>query len=174
MRFSKRIIPWLLIAIALTAPAALASGKFLSAEATVTDGNVRTGALAVAPIHGGLLVTFREVGVGANVAATYNVSADCTALYACINGGGNHPSASNKETVSGPVSTTATVTADASGQVFGSIPVPPIGPGDFACPPGQDLQLAAVSYTNVWIREPAHGAAVQIPGTFSLTIIDLK
>jgi len=34
----------------------------------------------------------KEVGLGNNALISYTASADATATYACINGGGNHPS----------------------------------------------------------------------------------
>ena len=92
----KRIIPFLLLAITVTASVAHAAGRFTSATATVTDGNVRQMSVDVLTFHGGLLVSFHEVGVSANEAATYNVTADCIATYACINRGGNNPKAANK------------------------------------------------------------------------------
>src|SRR5215469_4600106 len=50
---------------------------------------------------------FKEAGLGSTVSTeAITLSATATATYACINGGGNHPSASNKETVTSPVSNT--------------------------------------------------------------------
>jgi hypothetical protein len=53
---------------------------------------------------GDLSCTFRIAGLGDNESITVTCSADATAAYACFNKGGNHPQASNKESVSGPVS----------------------------------------------------------------------
>ena len=50
----------------------------------------------------------KEAGLGNNALISYTASADATATYACINGGGNHPKATNKETVSGLVSASGT------------------------------------------------------------------
>jgi hypothetical protein len=36
----------------------------------------------------------KEAGLGNNALIAYTVSADATATYACINGGGNHPTPS--------------------------------------------------------------------------------
>ena len=177
MRSQKKIIPLLLLAMVLSASAAYAAGRFTSATATVTDGNVRQSSAAIEPpphIHGGLLVEFSEVGVGGYALATYNVSADCTATYGCLNKSGKLPAAPSKRTVVGPVTTTISITADETGRVVGAVAMAPAGPGDFTCKSGDAPELLEVSYTNVWIREPAHGAEVNIPGTFSLTIIPTK
>src|SRR5215472_7961552 len=51
---------------------------------------------------GSLVASFKEAGLGTTVSTeTIKLTADGTATYACINGGGNHPKATNKETVSG-------------------------------------------------------------------------
>jgi hypothetical protein len=51
---------------------------------------------------GALVVNFDERGLG-NGNIDYTLDADATATYACINGGGKHPQAANKETVNGEV-----------------------------------------------------------------------
>jgi hypothetical protein len=43
----------------------------------------------------------KEAGLGDNQLVDYVASADASATYACINGGGKHPQAQNKETVNG-------------------------------------------------------------------------
>jgi hypothetical protein len=50
----------------------------------------------------------KEAGLGNNALISYTASADATATYVCINGGGNHPKATNKGTVSGLVSASGT------------------------------------------------------------------
>jgi len=99
-----------------------------------------------------LVCTFKEAGLGnlgfASIKET--CSATATALYECVNNGGNHPQAANKETVTAPVSG-AGFFPIRNGQTTGSIPVAPPGPGSFSCPGGQTLVLASVAYTNVLI-----------------------
>lgn len=99
-----------------------------------------------------LTCTFKEAGLGnlgfSNIKET--CSAQATAVYECVNGGGNHPSAANKETVSGPVSGGGLFPIR-NGQTTGTITVAPPGPGSFSCPNGQTLVLASVTYTNVMI-----------------------
>lgn len=48
----------------------------------------------------------QEAGLGNTVSTeAITLSGTATATYACINGGGKHPSAANKETVTAPIST---------------------------------------------------------------------
>ena len=143
-----------LLLVVLTTTAALAdSPHFISASASVDK-------------SGNLVATFKEAGLGTTVTTEQiTLSANSTATYACINGGGNHPKASNKETVSGPVSATGGFPVR-NGQTTGSISVAPTGPGSFSCPSGQKLVLAFVSYTNVLLTGLA-GDTANIPGTFS-------
>ncbi len=142
------------VAVLASATAAAASSPhFISASASVSS-------------SGDLVATFKEAGLGTTVSTeTINLSANGTATYACINGGGKHPSASNKETVSGPVSGTGTFPVR-NGQTTGSISAGPPGPGSFSCPSGQKLVIAFVSYTNVMLTGLA-GDTANIPGTFS-------
>ena len=160
----------LLLALAVV-PAVAHAAKITKASATVTDGNIRAADVQTTTFHGGLLVTFLEVGVPANTPTTYLVTADCTATYGCINGGTNHPSAANKEGVGGPVSATAVISSDGNGKVSGAVGVPPIGPGAFGCPPGQFVGLIQVSYTNVVITDQTNGVSFSLPGTFSLVLV---
>jgi hypothetical protein len=142
---------------ALAAPAAFAdSPHFISASATV-DGS------------GNLVAKFKESGLGNNATtAGITLSADATADYQCFNGGGNHPKAGNKETVSGPVSNSDAFDVR-HGSTSGSISVGPPGPGDFSCPNGQTLHLISVEYTNVTLTNTSvtPNDVAAIPGTFS-------
>ena len=119
---------------------------------------------------GNLVATFKEAGLGTTVSTeTISLTANGTATYACINGGNNHPKASNKETVNGPVSASGAFPVR-NGQTTGSLTVGPPGPGSFSCPSGQRLVLAFVSYTNVVLTGLA-GDMASIPGTFSACLL---
>ena len=155
-------LPVMFLALLLSAPAALAtSPHFITASASGPDNN------------GNLTVNFKESGLGDNVSITYTATADGTAVYACINGGGNHPKAANKETVSGPVSATGTFSSGKNGTISQSLALPPPGPGNFACPPGQRLVLASDSFTNVAITDTTNSVTQSIPGTFSRVFVQL-
>jgi hypothetical protein len=120
---------------------------------------------------GSLNVSFKEAGLGDNLLISYEATADATATYGCINGGGNHPKATNKETVSGPVSASGTFSSGKNGTISQSLTLSPPGPGDFTCPGGQTLELGSVSYTNVSITDTTNGVSEVVgTGTFSVTV----
>jgi hypothetical protein len=120
---------------------------------------------------GNLLVSFKESGLGSNVLITYEATADGTAVYACINRGGQHPQATNKETVSGPVSATGTFSSGKNGTISQTLTLNPPSAGAFSCPSGQDLVLAFVSYSNVAITDVTNNITEPIPGTFSRCLV---
>jgi hypothetical protein len=99
-----------------------------------------------------LSVSFKETGLG-NSGATFvtiDVNADATATYQCFNGGGNHPKAGNKTTVSGPVSGGGNFPVS-NGQTTGTITVSLPGPGGFSCPSGQNLVLESGTFSAITI-----------------------
>jgi hypothetical protein len=138
---------------AIGVPVALAvSPHFVSASATLNS-------------NGTLTVSFKEAGLGTNQQITYTASADATAVYVCVNRGGANPSASNKTTVSGPVSATGTFSSGKNGNVSATLTLSPPA-SDISCPKGQSLQLASVSYTNVAITDTTNNIKEPIPGSF--------
>jgi hypothetical protein len=72
--------------LGLTMQSALATSgaHFFFANSSVND-------------DGTLVVNWDEAGLGQQQ-VNYTLSADATAINACINGGGNHPKATNKRT----------------------------------------------------------------------------
>jgi hypothetical protein len=144
------------------AQAALADNPhFISASATGPDSS------------GSLSVSFKEAGLGTAVTVNYEATANATAVYACINGGGNHPKATNKETVGGPVATPGTFTTTKAGTISQSLALSPPSAGSFTCPGGQTLVLAKVSYTNVAITDTTNNISQPISGTFSKTFFNV-
>jgi hypothetical protein len=142
------------------ASAATSGAHFFNVSSSVNDA-------------GALLVSYDEAGVGnATVNYTINVT-DATAVYACINGGGNHPKAANKETVSS--SLTVSFSRDpVNGRVTGTTS-PPIGPtdkGTFACPSGQTLVLASVSYSGITLTDTTNNVSTSVPNV-SRTFVNL-
>jgi hypothetical protein len=101
-----------------------------------------------------LVVTFKETGLGNTgfQSVTIDVTADATATYQCFNGGGNHPKAGNKTTVSGPVSGGGNFPVS-NGQTTGAITVSLPGPGSFSCPSGQNLVLESGTFANIIITD---------------------
>jgi hypothetical protein len=165
MRKSLRLTVAILVAalgvLAFGATAALAdSPHFLKASASVDS-------------TGNLICTFKEAGLGTTVSTTnITCSAAATAVYACINGGGNHPKATNKETVSGPVSGGGSFPVR-NGQTTGSITVGPPGAGDFSCPNGQDLVLASVCYADVTLTGEGGDTITATPNTACRTFFNV-
>lgn len=115
--------------------------------------------------NGSLTVSFKEAGLGTNQLINYTLTADATAVYVCVNRGGANPSAQNKTTVSGPVSASGTFNSGKNGQVTASLTVNP-PPSDISCPPGQSLELASVSYTNVTLTDTTNNVSISL-GDFS-------
>ena len=139
---------------ALAAPAAFAdSPHFVRASGSLNA-------------DGTLDVNFKEAGLGTNQLIDYVASADGTAVYVCVNGGNKNPSAANKETVNGPVTAAGSFSSGKNGQVTATLTLSPPSAGDFSCPPGQKLQVASVSYTNVTITDTTNGVSESL-GDFS-------
>jgi hypothetical protein len=126
---------------ALAVPVALADSPHFISEGTASINS--SGAYVV--------TNFKEAGLGSTTTTeAITLSATATATYACINGGGNHPKASNKQSVTTPVSNTANFSVR-NGQTTGSLSVGPPAAGPFSppCSPPQTVELVFVSYTNV-------------------------
>jgi hypothetical protein len=142
-----------MLLVAFAASAALAQNEhFVRASGSLNN-------------NGTLTVSFKEAGLGTNQNITYVLSADATATYVCVNRGGANPSAQNKTTVAGPVSSTGTFSSGKNGSVTASLTVSP-PPSDISCPSGQSLQLAQVTYNNVTLTDTTNNVTADIPGTF--------
>src|SRR5215207_6595568 len=142
-----------LMAVALAAVPALAQNEhFVRASGSLNN-------------DGSLAVSFKEAGLGTNQLIDYTLTADATATYVCGNRGGANPGAQNKTTVSGPVSASGAFSSGKNGQVTASLTVEP-PPSNISCPPGQSLELASVSYTNVTLTDVTNGISVTL-GNFS-------
>jgi hypothetical protein len=157
----------------LVALVALVGALILSSGPALADSPHFISASAALASSGALVCTFKEAGLG-NTLATEHItcSADATATYACINGGGNHPKAANKETVSGPLVAGGDFPVR-NGQTTGSLSLGPLGPGAFACPAGQTLVLSSVSYTNITLTGQA-GDTASVPGSLSLVLVPIS
>ena len=117
--------------------------------------------------NGTLSSDFRIAGLGSNVLITVTVTADASAVYACLNHGQKCPSAANKSTVTGTVTAQGTFTSGKNGSVRGSLTVNPPPNTTLRCPGGQTLVLVSVSYTNVSVSAPGAGDCETSPGTFA-------
>ena len=164
MQRAISILTICLLIFATTSSFATGGAHFFSAGASVNSA-------------GALDVHFDEAGLG-NISGSvaYSLNADSRALYGCINGGGNHPSASNKEEAAGPVSATGDFTPTKNGRVIASLNAGPIA-STLACPGGQTFALIAVRYCNITLTDTTNNesaAGVLSPtdtGTFVLVAI---
>lgn len=139
-------------ALILSTTLALAvSPHFVTARATVGP-------------DGALVIAWKEAGLGQNVLIDYTASATAQATYVCVNGGGKHPQAANKETLTEPVSQSGSFASGKNGNVVGELVVDPPGPGTFACPPGQRLQLACVVYSDLALSDDTNGISLSLGG----------
>ena len=157
------------LTIAVTALAVLALG----ATAALADSPHFLKATASVDASGNLICTFKEAGLGTTVSTTnITCTANATAVYACLNGGGNHPKATNKETVNGPVSGGGAFPVR-NGQTTGSISVGPPSAGSFSCPNGQDLVLASVCYADVTLIGEGGDTATATPNPAGRTFFNV-
>jgi len=122
-------------------PAAASSPHFISeGTASITSSGVY------------LVTNFKEAGLG-NTVSTESVTLQinaATATYACVNGGGNHPKASNKQSVTTPIKATGSFPVR-NGSTTGDIMAGPPAAGPFSppCSPPQTVVLVQVSYSGV-------------------------
>jgi hypothetical protein len=137
-------------ALTMAGPASAAAAKFHSATGAVNS-------------SGALVVSFDERGLG-NDNVDYSLTADATALYACINGGGKHPQAANKEAFEDSVSGGASFEPK-NGRVVASLTVGPLQAPQFQCPNGQRRVLAAVSYSNIVLTDVTNGSSIAVADT---------
>lgn len=138
----------LAVMLAMAAVAFAAAPKFHSATSAVNN-------------DGALVVSFDERGLG-NENVDYTLTADATALYACINGGGKNPSAANKQAFEGQVSGGGSFEPK-NGRVVASLATGPLLAPQFTCPNGQRRVLAAVSYTNIVLTDTSNGVSTSVP-----------
>ena len=157
LRLSLAATTLAVASIVFAAPALAAAPKFHSATSSVDN-------------SGALVVSFDERGLG-NLNVDYTLTADATAVYACINGGGKHPQAANKETINAEVSGNASFEPK-NGRVAADISAGPPSAGSFSCPSGQRLVLASVSYTNIVLTDVSNGVSTDVPDA-SRTLLDV-
>jgi hypothetical protein len=138
----------LVAVFALALPAWAAAPQFKAATSSVNDA-------------GALVVSFDERGLG-NENIDYTLTADATALYACLNRGGKHPQAANKESFEGQVAGGGSFEPK-NGRVVASLTAGPLAAPQFTCPSGQDRVRAAVSYTNIVLTDTTNGVSTSVP-----------
>jgi hypothetical protein len=113
---------------------------------------------------GALVVSFDEAGLGnisGQVAYTLTV-VNASAVYACINGGGNHPKAANKVAVNGPLDANGSFTPTKNGRVIASLTAGPVPNTTLSCPSGQTFVLASVSYGGITLTDITNGVSINV------------
>jgi hypothetical protein len=161
-----------LIRSVLLALVGLAAAVMVASPASATSGAHFFKVGSSVNSAGALIVSYDEAGVG-NATVNYTITTNAQAVYACINGGGNHPKAANKETVGSSLSVSFS-RDPVNGRVTGSTS-PAIGPvskGSFSCPSGQSLVLASVSYTNTVLTDTTNNVSTPVPDA-SKTFVNL-
>jgi hypothetical protein len=163
-RFS-RIMVLLTVTAALgfmaQAASATSGAHFFSATSSVVLSGSQMGALQV---------SWDEAGVGQQE-VDYTLHADASATYACINGGGNHPKAANKQSVNGPLDVPATPFLPQNGRVQGTLTTGPLG-SNLVCPSGQSFVLACVSYSNIVLTDITNNVIAH-PANVSKTFVNI-
>jgi hypothetical protein len=152
VRYLRKVLVLLTVTATLgfmaQAASATSGAHFFSTSGTVTS-------------SGALNVGWDEAGVGQQ-RVDYNLTTDAFALYACINGGGNHPKAATKQSVNGPITSPTVGVNPTNGRVKvalgadNSIFVGPLA-STLVCPSGQTFVLACVKYTNIVIHDLTNG-----------------
>lgn len=163
----KRALVAILAVVALAAIAMATSGAhFFKADASVAD-------------SGQLAIAIDEAGVGQQ---TVNYTLSCSSVtydWGCINGGGNHPQATNKDTQQTAVQGGASFTPE-NGRVTGTINAPtspPTPPNNFSCPSGQTLVLADASYSGCVLTDTTNNVSIDqadMTGSFSRIFFTFK
>jgi hypothetical protein len=94
--------------------------------------------------------------VGVQEGAITHLTAPFNAVYVCVNGGGNVPSAANKTVLTGTLSTSATFPAAKNGRATGSLLTGPLpssaeaaSANGFSCPSGQRLEFDRVIFSGL-------------------------
>jgi hypothetical protein len=97
----------------------------------------------------------KEVGLGNNQGVTWEFGANNTAVYVCVNRGGNIPPSPKKIQVAGPVVDVEQLPpADKNGNITGTgMLVPKSPPADFSCPGSQTMKLACVRFATVKVKD---------------------
>lgn len=158
MRRVTTIFSMYLLILATTPSFATSGAHFFSVTSSINN-------------SGSLVVSFDEAGVGQQT-VSLSISASGKAVYACINGGGNHPSASNKQTVNGPVGASGTFAPTKNGRVTGSLTAAP-PPSTLKCPSGQSFVLASVSYSGITITDSTNSvSSAATPSSISACFVD--
>lgn len=148
--------------------AALVLGAILPLYALASPGtgaHFNTAGDSIDSGNGALDASFTVAGLGNNpVTDTITMTIETArADYQCFNGGGNHPKAGNKDSVSTSLTASGTFgPSDQHGSLGGSLTAGPPPPDPtFSCPSGQSLFLQSVSYSGITLTD-SYGATTSL------------
>ena len=150
-------------AVGLSPAGAANFPHFKSFSVTLAGGGSATAA-AAAPAASAdlpdLLFTWIEVGLG-NPDVVYEARSRVTATFGCVNNGSNQPRAGNKTTVTAPVTSATSLTADKNGRVSGSVVVDTasVFPTGFSCPSGQTLIAISATFAQNTITDTTNNVS---------------
>jgi hypothetical protein len=146
-----------LLLILTVAAATLAVGAY---TASATEGAHFMSSSSSVNDSGALVVNWDEAGLG-NGNIDYTLAADATATYACINNGGHHPKASNKQSFEDTVSSGGSFQSR-NGRVQASLTAGPLTAPQFTCPSGQTRVLAQATYTNIVLTDTTNNVTENV------------
>ena len=113
------------------------------------------------------------VVVGVKAGVTVQLTAPFQAVYVCVNGGKNVPSAANKTILAGQISASSEFTADRNGRATGSLLTGSLPTSaeaaaatGFACPSGQRLEFDRVVFSGL-VLSIVGGESVTLEATLA-------
>jgi hypothetical protein len=113
------------------------------------------------------------VVVGVKAGVTVQLTAPFQAVYVCVNGGSNVPSAANKTILAGQISASSQFTADRNGRATGSLLTGSLPTSaeaaaatGFACPSGQRLEFDRVVFSGL-VLSIVGGESVTLEATLA-------
>jgi hypothetical protein len=113
------------------------------------------------------------VVVGVKAGVTVQLTAPFQAVYVCVNGGKNVPSAANKTILAGQISASSQFTADRNGRATGSLLTGSLPTSaeaaaatGFACPSGQRLEFDRVVFSGL-VLSIVGGESVTLEATLA-------
>jgi hypothetical protein len=157
------IVAALAVIVGLASPAYASFPHFKTSSVSLVTGTSTTGLSEMSSASASvklpdLLFTWTEVGLG-NPDVVYRLNTVVSATFGCVNGGGNHPSATNKTTITEPLQKVVGLAADKNGQITGSVVLDTssVSPTGFSCPKGQTLVALSATFTDNTITDTTNG-----------------
>ena len=110
----------------------------------------------------GVVISFRETGLGAGAAVTITASADGFADYGCADDHGRLAGPSLP--VTAPVSTLGRLRAGPDGELSGTLTLKPPAPTGIECRAGQVQKVTSARYSNLEVSDVSNRVRAAISG----------